>query len=102
VPGLLGHHLRAFQAAYPAIELELITGNALSDLPKREADVALRPAGIRARDGRPRARAGSGALARGRAAAPCPDLRGTARVFVETLARGLRRERALLEGGASA
>jgi DNA-binding transcriptional LysR family regulator len=41
--GLLGRHLRAFQEAYPAIELELITGNALFDLSKREADVALRP-----------------------------------------------------------
>jgi DNA-binding transcriptional LysR family regulator len=41
--GLLGPHLRAFQAAYPAIELELITGNAFFDLSKREADVALRP-----------------------------------------------------------
>jgi DNA-binding transcriptional LysR family regulator len=41
--GLLGPHLRAFQAAYPAIELELITGNAFFDLTKREADVALRP-----------------------------------------------------------
>jgi DNA-binding transcriptional LysR family regulator len=43
VHGLLGPHLRAFQAAYPAIELELITGNAFFDLSKREADVALRP-----------------------------------------------------------
>ena len=41
--GLLGPHLRAFQAAYPAIELELVTGNAFFDLSKREADVALRP-----------------------------------------------------------
>jgi DNA-binding transcriptional LysR family regulator len=43
VHGLLGPHLRAFHAAYPAIELELITGNAFFDLSKREADVALRP-----------------------------------------------------------
>ena len=43
VHGLLGPHLRSFQAAYPAIELELITGNAFFDLSKREADVALRP-----------------------------------------------------------
>jgi DNA-binding transcriptional LysR family regulator len=43
VHGLLLPHLRAFQAAYPAIELELITGNAFFDLSKREADVALRP-----------------------------------------------------------
>ena len=43
VHGLLGPHLRDFQAAYPAIELELITGNAFFDLSKREADVALRP-----------------------------------------------------------
>jgi DNA-binding transcriptional LysR family regulator len=43
VHGLLGPHLRTFQAAYPAIELELITGNAFFDLSKREADVALRP-----------------------------------------------------------
>jgi DNA-binding transcriptional LysR family regulator len=43
VHGLLGPHLRAFQAAYPAIKLELITGNAFFDLSKREADVALRP-----------------------------------------------------------
>jgi DNA-binding transcriptional LysR family regulator len=43
VHGLLGPHLRAFQAAYPEIELELITGNAFFDLSKREADVALRP-----------------------------------------------------------
>jgi DNA-binding transcriptional LysR family regulator len=41
--GLLGPHLRAFQEAYPGIELELITGNAFFDLSKREADVALRP-----------------------------------------------------------
>jgi DNA-binding transcriptional LysR family regulator len=41
--GLLGRHLRAFQEAYPAIELEQITGNVFFDLPKREADVALRP-----------------------------------------------------------
>lgn len=43
VHGVLGPHLRAFQAAYPEIELELITGNAFFDLSKREADVALRP-----------------------------------------------------------
>jgi DNA-binding transcriptional LysR family regulator len=43
VHGVLGPHLRAFQTAYPAIELELITGNAFFDLYKREADVALRP-----------------------------------------------------------
>src|SRR5690606_1175983 len=43
VHGVLGPHLRAFQAAYPGIELELITGNAFFDLSKREADVALRP-----------------------------------------------------------
>jgi DNA-binding transcriptional LysR family regulator len=43
VHGLLGPHLQAFQAAYPAIELELVTGNAFFDLSKREADVALRP-----------------------------------------------------------
>ena len=43
VHGLLGPHLRAFQAAYPVIELELIAGNAFFDLSKREADVALRP-----------------------------------------------------------
>jgi DNA-binding transcriptional LysR family regulator len=43
VHGVLGPHLQAFQAAYPAIELELITGNAFFDLSKREADVALRP-----------------------------------------------------------
>jgi DNA-binding transcriptional LysR family regulator len=43
VHGVLGPHLRAFQTAYPAIELELITGNAFFDLSKREADVALRP-----------------------------------------------------------
>jgi DNA-binding transcriptional LysR family regulator len=43
VHGVLGPHLRAFQAAYPAVELELITGNAFFDLSKREADVALRP-----------------------------------------------------------
>jgi DNA-binding transcriptional LysR family regulator len=43
VHGLLGPHLRAFQVAYPAIELELISGNAFFDLSRREADVALRP-----------------------------------------------------------
>jgi DNA-binding transcriptional LysR family regulator len=194
VHGVLGPHLRAFQAAYPAIQLELITGNAFFDLSKREADVALRPtrhpgdamvgrklaaiavALYGARDylaerGRPANEAGlaghalitgdaslahlpatrwlerrlvSGAtvlrcnswlsqLAAARAglglaALPCflgdpapelvrvlppepsvagelwlvthPDLRRTARVraFMETLARGIRRERALLEG----
>jgi DNA-binding transcriptional LysR family regulator len=43
VHGLLAPHLRTFQATYPAIELELVTGNAFFDLSKREADVALRP-----------------------------------------------------------
>lgn len=43
VHGLLGPHLRDFREAYPAIELELVTGNAFFDLSKREADVALRP-----------------------------------------------------------
>lgn len=196
--GLLGPHLRAFQAAYPAIELELITGNAFFDLSKREADVALRPsrhpgdamvgrrlAGIAvalyggrdylAERGRPASAAelaghalitGDGSLAHlpatrwlarhvsgaasvlrcnswlsqlaaaraglGLAALPCflgdpapelvrvlppqptlagelwllthPDLRRTARVraFIETIARGLRRERAALEGDAAA
>jgi len=197
VHGVLGPHLRAFQAAYPGIELELITGNAFFDLSKREADVALRPSrhpgdamvGRRlaalavalyaARDylaarGRPASpdeladhalitgdvslahlpatrwlarhvpTAGSVlrcnswlsqlAAARaglGLAALPCflgdrapelvrvlppdpalagelwllthPDLRRTARVraFMETIARGIRRERALLEGEAA-
>jgi DNA-binding transcriptional LysR family regulator len=196
VHGVLGPHLRAFQTAYPAIELELFTGNAFFDLSKREADVALRPrrhpgdamVGRRlaeiavalyggrdylAARGRPpsvaaldghaviigdaslghlpatrwlaeRTPAGATMLrcnswlsqfaaARaglGLAALPCflgdpapelirvlppepalagelwlvthPDLRRTARVraFMETLARGLRRERALLEGRA--
>jgi DNA-binding transcriptional LysR family regulator len=196
VHGLLGPHLLAFQAAYPAIELELVTSNAFFDLSKREADVALRPSrypgdsmvgrklaaiavalyGGRAylsQRGRPasvaelaghalimgdaslghlpatrwlarHAMRGGGVLrcnswlsqydaARaglGLAALPCflgdraselvrvlppepslagelwllthPDLRRTARVraFMEMLARGLRRERALLEGRA--
>ena len=196
VHGLLGPHLRAFQAAYPAIELELVTGNAFFDLSKREADVALRPsrhpgdamvgrklgeiavAVYGARDylaarGRPSASAaldghalitGDASLGHlpatrwlaertppgatvlrcnswlsqlaaaraglGLAALPCfladaapelirimppesalagelwllthPDLRRTARVraFMETLARGLRRERSRLEGRA--
>ena len=196
VHGLLGPHLHAFQAAYPAIELELITGNALFDLSRREADVALRPSrhpgdamvgrklaaiavalyGARdylAERGRPRSEAelaghalitGDASLGHlpatrwlarhvapgatvlrcnswlsqcaaaraglGLAALPCflgdrapelvrvlppqpalagelwllthPDLRRTARVraFLETLARGIRRERALLEGAA--
>jgi DNA-binding transcriptional LysR family regulator len=195
--GLLGPHLRAFQAAYPAIELELITGNAFFDLSRREADVALRPSrhpgdamvgrklaaiavalygarGYLAERGRPRREAelaghalitGDASLAHlpatrwlarhapqgatvlrcnswlsqcaaaraglGLAALPCflgdrapelvrvlppepalagelwllthPDLRRTARVraFIGTLARGLRRERALLEGAAA-
>jgi DNA-binding transcriptional LysR family regulator len=197
VHGLLGPHLRAFQARYPAIELELITGNAFFDLSKREADVALRPSrhpgdamvGRRlaaiavalyagrnyvAERGRPASEAelsghalitGDASLAHlpatrwlerhvthgvtvlrcnswlsqsaaaraglGLAVLPCflgdpapelvrvlppepalagelwllthPDLRRTARVraFMETLARGLRRERALLEGDAA-
>jgi DNA-binding transcriptional LysR family regulator len=194
--GLLGPHLRTFQEAYPAIELELITGNAFFDLSKREADVALRPSrqpgdamvgrrlaaiavalyGDRdylAKRGRPARAAelaghplimGDASLAHlsatrwlathapaaasvlrcnswlsqcaaaraglGLAALPCflgdptpelvrvlppqpelagelwlvthPDLRRTARVraFMEMLARGLRRERSLLEGAA--
>ena len=194
---LLGPHLRAFQAAYPAIELELITGNAFFDLSRREADVALRPSrhpgdamvgrkladiavalyGARdylAERGRPQSEAelaghalitGDASLAHlpatrwlarhvapgttvlrcnswltqcaaaraglGLVALPCflgdrapelvrvlppepslagelwllthPDLRRTARVraLMETLARGLRRERALLEGAAA-
>lgn len=197
VHGLLGPHLRAFRAAYPEIELELITGNAMFDLSKREADVALRPSrhpgdamvgrklaaiavalyGARAYladRGRPASAAelaghalitGDASLAHlpatrwlgshasagapvlrcnswlsqfaaaraglGLATLPCflgdgapelvrvlppdpalagelwlvthPDLRRTARVraFMETLARGIRRERALLEGGAA-
>jgi DNA-binding transcriptional LysR family regulator len=195
--GLLGPHLRAFQTAYPEIELELITGNAFFDLSKREADVALRPSrhpgdamvgrrlaaiavavyGARVyldARGRPGAVGdlaghalitGDSSLAHlpatrwlerharpdvtvlrcnswlsqcvaaraglGLAALPCflgdrapelvrvlppepslagelwllthPDLRRTARVraFMETIARGIRRERALLEGAAA-
>jgi len=41
--GLLMPHLEAFRAAYPGIELELITSNAFFSLSKREADIALRP-----------------------------------------------------------
>ena len=41
--GLLMPHLQAFRAAYPGIELELITSNAFFSLSKREADIALRP-----------------------------------------------------------
>jgi len=41
--GLLMPHLEAFRAAYPGIELELITSNVFFSLSKREADIALRP-----------------------------------------------------------
>jgi DNA-binding transcriptional LysR family regulator len=35
--------LQSFRAAYPGIELELVTSNAFFNLSRREADVALRP-----------------------------------------------------------
>lgn len=39
---LLPRHLAAFRKAYPGIEIELIVGNAVVNLSRREADVALR------------------------------------------------------------
>lgn len=42
--GVLPRHLAAFRALHPAIVLELSLGNAMADLARREADVAVRPA----------------------------------------------------------
>lgn len=36
-------HLAAFQQAYPEIDLELVSGNLLFDMTRREADIAIRP-----------------------------------------------------------
>jgi DNA-binding transcriptional LysR family regulator len=41
---LVEPHLARFQAAYPDIELEIVTENRLFNLTRREADIAIRPA----------------------------------------------------------
>lgn len=40
--GLLPRHLARFRDAYPGIEIELVVGNTMLNLSRREADVALR------------------------------------------------------------
>jgi len=40
--GLLPRHLAGFRDAYPGIEIELVVGNTMLNLSRREADVALR------------------------------------------------------------
>jgi DNA-binding transcriptional LysR family regulator len=42
--GLLGGYLTEFLAEHPAVTVELITENRFLDLPRREADIAFRPA----------------------------------------------------------
>lgn len=40
---VLMSHLAGFRAAYPGVTLEVLVGNALANLGKRDADVAIRP-----------------------------------------------------------